>query len=73
MFFHLLTRWMEAPATWATSGQINLRGWVVGDDVSEPCHNPLLVADEPGEIIAHTVGKALDQFGIENDLFKRWK
>ncbi len=25
------------------------------------------------DIIAHTVGKALDQFGIENDLFKRWK
>ena len=24
------------------------------------------------EIIAHTVGKALDQFGIPNDLFKRW-
>ncbi len=25
------------------------------------------------DIIAHTVGKALDQFGIENDLFNRWK
>ncbi len=25
------------------------------------------------DIIAHTVGKALDQFGIENELFKRWK
>jgi flavin prenyltransferase len=25
------------------------------------------------EIIAHTVGKALDQFGIANELFKRWK
>jgi 4-hydroxy-3-polyprenylbenzoate decarboxylase len=25
------------------------------------------------EIIAHTVGKALDQFGIRNDLFTRWK
>jgi flavin prenyltransferase len=25
------------------------------------------------DIIAHTVGKALDQFGISNDLFKRWK
>ena len=24
------------------------------------------------DIIAHTVGKALDQFGIENDLFNRW-
>ena len=24
------------------------------------------------EIIAHTVGKALDQFGIANDLFNRW-
>jgi flavin prenyltransferase len=25
------------------------------------------------DIIAHTVGKALDQFGISNDLFKRWR
>ncbi|HEY5258200.1 MAG TPA: UbiX family flavin prenyltransferase [Candidatus Baltobacteraceae bacterium] len=25
------------------------------------------------DIVAHTVGKALDQFGIPNDLFKRWK
>jgi 4-hydroxy-3-polyprenylbenzoate decarboxylase len=24
------------------------------------------------DIIAHTVGKALDQFGIENALFRRW-
>jgi 4-hydroxy-3-polyprenylbenzoate decarboxylase len=24
------------------------------------------------DIVAHTVGKALDQFGVENDLFKRW-
>jgi len=24
------------------------------------------------DIVNHTVGKALDQFGIENDLFKRW-
>lgn len=24
------------------------------------------------DVIAHTVGKALDQFGIENDLFHRW-
>jgi len=24
------------------------------------------------EIVAHTVGKALDQFGIANDLFNRW-
>ncbi len=24
-------------------------------------------------IVAHTVGKALDQFGIPNDLFNRWK
>jgi 4-hydroxy-3-polyprenylbenzoate decarboxylase len=24
------------------------------------------------DIIAHTVGKALDQFGLANDLFKRW-
>jgi 4-hydroxy-3-polyprenylbenzoate decarboxylase len=25
------------------------------------------------EIIAHTVGKALDQFSIANELFKRWR
>lgn len=25
------------------------------------------------DIIAHTVGKALDQFGISNELFKRWR
>ncbi|HEX4014526.1 MAG TPA: UbiX family flavin prenyltransferase [Candidatus Cybelea sp.] len=25
------------------------------------------------EIIAHTVGKALDQFGIANELFRRWR
>jgi 4-hydroxy-3-polyprenylbenzoate decarboxylase len=25
------------------------------------------------DIIHHTVGKALDQFGIENELFTRWK
>ena len=25
------------------------------------------------EIVAHTVGKALDQFGIANELFKRWR
>ncbi len=31
--------------------------------------NPQSVDD----IIAHTVGKALDQFGIANDLFKRWR
>lgn len=31
--------------------------------------NPQSVDD----IVAHTVGKALDQFGIANDLFKRWR
>ncbi len=25
------------------------------------------------DIVNHTVGKALDQFGIEHDLFKRWE
>jgi len=25
------------------------------------------------DIIAHTVGKALDQFGVANELFKRWR
>jgi 4-hydroxy-3-polyprenylbenzoate decarboxylase len=25
------------------------------------------------DIVAHTVGKALDQFGIPNELFNRWK
>ncbi len=31
--------------------------------------NPQTVDD----IIAHTVGKALDQFGVANDLFRRWR
>ncbi|HUY11424.1 MAG TPA: UbiX family flavin prenyltransferase, partial [Candidatus Dormibacteraeota bacterium] len=31
--------------------------------------NPRSVDD----IIAHTVGKVLDQFGIPNELFKRWR
>ena len=31
--------------------------------------NPRSVDD----IVAHTVGKALDQFGIANELFKRWR
>lgn len=31
--------------------------------------NPQSVDD----IVAHTVGKALDQFGIANELFKRWR
>jgi 4-hydroxy-3-polyprenylbenzoate decarboxylase len=30
---------------------------------------PQSVAD----VVNHTVGKALDQFGIPNELFKRWK
>ena len=25
------------------------------------------------DIVAHTVGRALDQFGIPNELFKRWR
>ncbi len=25
------------------------------------------------DIVAHTVGKALDQLGVEHDLFKRWR
>jgi 4-hydroxy-3-polyprenylbenzoate decarboxylase len=31
--------------------------------------NPQTIDD----VIAHTVGKALDQFGVPNDLFKRWR
>jgi 4-hydroxy-3-polyprenylbenzoate decarboxylase len=31
--------------------------------------NPQTIDD----IVAHTVGKALDQFGITNELFKRWR
>lgn len=31
--------------------------------------NPQSVDD----IVAHTVGKALDQFGVTNELFKRWR
>jgi 4-hydroxy-3-polyprenylbenzoate decarboxylase len=25
------------------------------------------------DVVAHTVGKALDQFGVPNELFKRWR
>jgi len=24
-------------------------------------------------VVNHTVGKVLDQFGIDNDLFRRWQ
>jgi 4-hydroxy-3-polyprenylbenzoate decarboxylase len=26
----------------------------------------------PDDLINHIVGKVLDQFGVEHDLFKRW-
>jgi len=32
-------------------------------------HHPRTVDD----VIAHTVGKVLDQFGVEHDLFSRWQ
>jgi 4-hydroxy-3-polyprenylbenzoate decarboxylase len=31
-------------------------------------HRPKTVQD----MVDHVVGKVLDQFGIDNDLFKRW-
>jgi 4-hydroxy-3-polyprenylbenzoate decarboxylase len=36
---------------------------------------PAMYADPQSvdDIVAHTVGKALDQFGIANQLFKRWR
>jgi len=32
-------------------------------------HHPKTIPD----LIDHTIGKILDQFGLEHQLFKRWK
>ena len=43
-----------------------------GAVILPPCpafyHNPVTIDD----IVNHTVGKVLDQFGVEHDLFRRW-
>ena len=52
--------------TLATLAEI---GAVIMPPVPAMYANPQSVDD----IVAHTVGKALDQFGIANELFKRWR
>ena len=41
----------------------------------DPAPVPAMYANPQSvdDIVAHTVGKALDQFGIANELFKRWR
>lgn len=43
-------------------------GGVILPPIPSFYHNPTSIDD----IVNHSVGKALDQFGIEADLFKRW-
>lgn len=52
-----------------TLAQLAEIGAVILPPVPAMYANPQSVDD----IIAHTVGKALDQFGIANELFKRWR
>jgi 4-hydroxy-3-polyprenylbenzoate decarboxylase len=52
-----------------TLTQLAEMGAVILPPVPAMYAKPQSVAD----IINHTVGKALDQFGIEHDLFKRWQ
>jgi 4-hydroxy-3-polyprenylbenzoate decarboxylase len=52
-----------------TLAQLAETGAVILPPVPAMYANPQSVDD----IIAHTVGKALDQFGIANELFKRWR
>jgi 4-hydroxy-3-polyprenylbenzoate decarboxylase len=47
---------------------ITQMGGVILPPVPSFYHQPKTIDD----IVNHTVGKALDQFGIEADLFKRW-
>src|SRR5436190_24162138 len=44
-------------------------GGVILPPVPAFYHHPSSIDD----LILHTVGKVLDQFGIEHDLFKRWQ
>ncbi len=52
-----------------TLAQLAEIGAVIMPPVPAMYANPQSVND----IVAHTVGKALDQFGIANELFKRWR
>jgi 4-hydroxy-3-polyprenylbenzoate decarboxylase len=52
-----------------TLAQLAEIGAVIMPPVPAMYANPQSVDD----IVAHTVGKALDQFGIANELFKRWR
>lgn len=52
-----------------TLAQLAEIGAVILPPIPAMYANPQSVDD----IVAHTVGKALDQFGISNELFKRWK
>jgi flavin prenyltransferase len=52
-----------------TLAQLAEIGAVILPPIPAMYANPQSVDD----IIAHTVGKALDQFGIPNELFKRWR
>jgi 4-hydroxy-3-polyprenylbenzoate decarboxylase len=45
------------------------QGAVVLPPVPGFYHDPQTIDD----LVAHTVGKVLDQFGLENDLFRRWE
>jgi 4-hydroxy-3-polyprenylbenzoate decarboxylase len=52
-----------------TLAQLAEMGAVILPPIPAMYANPQTVDD----IVAHTVGKALDQFGIPNELFKRWR
>jgi polyprenyl P-hydroxybenzoate/phenylacrylic acid decarboxylase-like protein len=52
-----------------TLAQLAEVGAVILPPIPAMYANPQSVDD----IVAHTVGKALDQFGIPNELFKRWR
>jgi 4-hydroxy-3-polyprenylbenzoate decarboxylase len=52
-----------------TLAQLAEIGAVILPPIPAMYANPQTIDD----IVAHTVGKALDQFGIPNELFKRWR
>jgi len=52
-----------------TLAQLAEVGAVILPPIPAMYANPQSVDD----IVAHTVGKALDQFGVANELFKRWR
>lgn len=45
----------------------------IGATILPPIPAMYAVPQTVDDVIAHTVGKALDQFGIPNELFKRWR